>query len=117
MQIKHNSHIIIVLFTIITFSLAEEWFMPDSNLISDSDFDRKIKEDKSTFKIVKFFSPHCVYCRYLKIAVDKLKHERQWSFAMYDFNCGWYPQFCMQNVRAASFPYTAIYNTEGDLDQ
>jgi hypothetical protein len=70
-------------------------------------------EDRSTFKIVKYFSQNCVYCRYLKQVVDKLKHEKQWCFEIYDFNCGWYPNFCYQNVHAGSFPYTAIYDGEG----
>jgi hypothetical protein len=34
---------------------------------------------------------------------------------MYDFNCGWYPQFCYQNVQATSFPYTAIYDGRGEV--
>jgi thiol-disulfide isomerase/thioredoxin len=36
--------------------------------------------DHSTYKLVKFFTPNCVYCRYLKNTIDKLKQEKQWSF-------------------------------------
>lgn len=89
--------------------------MPNSNLISDKQFDDKIKKDNTCFKFVKFFTPHCPYCRYLKAAFDQLKPKKSWCFKVYDFNCQWYPQFCTQNVRASSFPYTVVYDAKGDL--
>jgi hypothetical protein len=52
---------------------GEEWFMPNSHLISEDEFQGKINGDGSTFKMVKFFSQNCVYCRYLKMVVDQLK--------------------------------------------
>lgn len=94
---------------------GEEWFMPNSHLISDAEFPSKIRGDGSTFKMVKFFSQNCVYCRYLKMVVDQLKSEKQWCFEIYDLNCGWYSQFCYENVQASSFPYTAIYDGRGEV--
>jgi thioredoxin-related protein len=96
--------------------LGEEWFMPDSRLISDEEWRINVKE-KDGFKMVKYFTPHCPYCRYLKAAVDKLKHEKQWCFEIYDLNCQWYPQFCMQEVHSTSFPYTVIYDNQGNLNE
>jgi thioredoxin-like negative regulator of GroEL len=84
--------------------------MPDSHLINQEEFQQFVMNDKTTFKIVKYFSPNCGFCRYLKQVVDQLKHEKEWCFKIYDFNCAWYPQHCMTNVRSSSFPYTAIYN-------
>lgn len=86
---------------------CEEWFMPDSRLISDVEFREAVKGD--SYKIIKFFTPNCVYCRYLKNVFDKLKHEKEWSFAIYDLNCNWYPRLC-QELKIGSFPYTAIYD-------
>jgi thioredoxin-like negative regulator of GroEL len=76
-----------------------------------------VLNDKNSFKIVKYFSPHCQFCRYLKQVVDKLKHEKQWCFNIFDLNCAWYPQHCSQYVRSASFPYTAIHNADGELHE
>ena len=55
---------------------SEEWFMPDSHLISDAEYQQLVLGDATSFKIVKYFSPHCQYCRYLKVVMDKLKHEK-----------------------------------------
>lgn len=48
--------------------------MPDSHLINEQEFQQLVINDKTTFKIVKYFSPNCGFCRYLKQVVDKLKH-------------------------------------------
>lgn len=96
-------------------AFCEDWFMTNSRLISDVEL-REAMKDKSTFKMVKFFTPHCVYCRYLKNVFDELKAEQHWSFEIYDLNCAWYPQLCNQELKIGSFPYTAIYDEEGKLD-
>ena len=108
-----NTSKILLIMLVIVLVKGEEWFMPNSNLISDKEFPTKIKKDTSTFKFVKFFTPHCPYCRYLKAVFDKLKPEREWAFKVYDFNCQWYHQFCMQSVKSTSFPYTVVYNEKG----
>lgn len=84
--------------------------MPDSHLINEQEFTKYVKEDRTVFKIVKYFTPHCQYCRYLKQVVDKLKHEQEWRFQIYDLNCQWYPQLCNIEVRAGAFPYVGIYD-------
>lgn len=102
---------------IVSLSYAEEWYEPDSHLINAEQFQELVINDKTAFKIVKYFSPHCGFCRFLKQVVDKLKHEKEWCFKIYDFNCAVNPQHCMQNVRSASFPYTAIHNADGNLHE
>lgn len=94
---------------------CEEWYMPGSNLINDQQFADKITQDASAFKFVKYFTPHCPYCRYLKAVFDDLKGRKEWCFKVYDFNCQWYPQFCRDHVKSSSFPYTAIHDEKGDL--
>jgi thiol-disulfide isomerase/thioredoxin len=92
---------------------CEEWYMPNSNLISDQEFKGKVEEDQLSFKFIKYFTPHCPYCRYLKQVMDTLKPQKEWCFKIYDFNCQWYPNFCKDHVRGTSFPYTAIHNHKG----
>ena len=69
-------HLLLGLATLLFCCAAEEWYMPDSSLISDQEFDSKVKQDKQSFKFVKYFTPHCPYCRYLKAVFDQLKHTR-----------------------------------------
>lgn len=107
--------LIIIFIAIIPLANSEEWFMPDSHLISDKQFIQFVLQDTSSYKFVKYFSPQCGYCRYLKVVMDKLKHEKEWCFKIYDFNCMWYPQHCQQNVRSGSFPYTTIHDGEGNV--
>lgn len=106
-----------LLWTLATLWVAagEEWYMPDSSLISDQEFQQKIIDDKSCFKFVKYFTPHCPYCRYLKAVFDTLKHRKEWCFSIYELNCQWYPQFCRENVHSSSFPYTVIYDQDGKV--
>lgn len=106
---------IIIITFLISPATSEEWYTIDANIISDVQFDEKILLDHSTFKIVKYFTPYCVYCRYLKKTMDDLKHARNWSFIVYDFNCQAYPQFCLVRAKATSFPYVGVYDTEGNL--
>jgi thioredoxin-related protein len=89
--------------------------MPDSHLISDKEFVDLVTNDRSCFKFVKYFTPHCPYCRYLKVVFDTLKHQKEWCFNIYELNCQWYPQFCMSNVKSTSFPYTVIYDQNGNV--
>lgn len=65
--------VLISLMTLVFWSSCEEWYMPNSRLISDKEFKEKVMDDHSTYKMVKFFTPNCVYCRYLKNLIDKLK--------------------------------------------
>jgi thiol-disulfide isomerase/thioredoxin len=72
------AHLILLL--LLAFAaLCEDWFMPGSRLISDVEF-KEALTSTSTYKMVKFFTPNCVYCRYLKNVFDTLKAERHWSF-------------------------------------
>ena len=89
--------------------------MPNSNLISDIQFPQMIEGDLKSFKFVKYFTPHCPYCRYLKNVFDQLKVKKEWCFKIYDFNCQWYPKFCRDHVKSTSFPYTAVHNEKGEL--
>lgn len=52
---------------------AEDWYFPNSRMISDAEYKEKIINDHSTYKLVKFFTPHCQFCRYLKDVIDTLK--------------------------------------------
>lgn len=113
-EMPRTFQLLLLFTTLITLSLAEDWFMPDSNLISDAEFKSKVVDDRLSYKFVKYFTPHCPYCRYLKAVMDALKHKKEWCFKVYDFNCQWYPQFCMNNVKSGSFPYTAIYDEHGN---
>ena len=106
-------HKLVTLVLVMIVVSGEDWFMPNSNLISDKEFPRKVKEDNTSFKFIKYFTPHCPYCRYLKNVFDKLKTQKDWCFKIYDFNCQWYHQFCMQNVKSTSFPYTAVHDQKG----
>jgi hypothetical protein len=65
--------------------------------------------------MVKYFTPHCRYCRFLKKVFDDLKEERTWNMKFYDFNCNWYPEFCNDVVGISSFPYVGIYGPSGEL--
>lgn len=94
---------------------CEDWFMPNSHMISDREFKTAIKE-AGTYKVVKFFTPHCVYCRYLKNVFDKLKSENNYEFPIYQLNCAWYPQLCNNELKIGSFPYTVVYDQKGDID-
>jgi thioredoxin-related protein len=107
---------VLVVIVVLILADCEEWFEPDSHLISEAEHAEKIR-DPTTFKFVKYFTPNCMYCRYLKMVVDKIKHEKEWCFTMYDFNCQWYPQFCFQTIRAGAFPHTIVYNPEGAVDE
>ncbi len=69
-------YILILLLSLITLTNCDEWYMPDSNLISDSEFEDKVMKDSLSFKIIKYFTPHCPYCRYLKQVIDILKHKK-----------------------------------------
>ena len=58
----------------ITIVKAEEWYMQGSpHLISDEEFPKKIVDNKLSFKIVKYFTPWCRYCKDLKRVFDQLK--------------------------------------------
>ena len=105
----------ISLIILLTFVCCEEWFMPNSHLISDIEFKTAIKES-GTYKVVKFFTSKCTYCRYLKNVFDKLKSENNYEFPIYQLNCDWYPQLCNNELRIGSFPYTSIYDQNGKLD-
>jgi hypothetical protein len=35
---------------------------------------------------------------------------------MYEVNCAWYPKFCTHELKITSFPYTAIYDENGELN-
>lgn len=97
---------------LLCLACCEEWYVPNSRMISDVEFKEKIENDKTTIKVVKFFIPNCVYCRYLKNVIDDLKAERKWSFEIYDFNCAWYPAVC-NNLQIGSYPFTGIFNQKG----
>ena len=59
---------------------GEEWYIPDSRMISPDQFKTHVTQDSSSYKFVKFFTPQCMWCRHLKTVVDKLKHEKTWNF-------------------------------------
>ena len=100
----------LILASMIQFAVCEEWFFPDSRLISPDQFKEKVKNNNATYKVVKFFTPNCQWCRHLKTVIDKVKHEKEWSFEIYDLHCGWYGGWCMQEAKATSFPFTGVYD-------
>lgn len=69
----HHRLLLPLLLLLAQFSHCEEWYFPNSRMISDIEYKEKIINDHSTYKLVKFFTPHCQFCRYLKDVIDKLK--------------------------------------------
>ena len=65
--------IYILVLVVVEIVQGEEWFMPNSRMISPEQFKTHIDQDSSSYKFVKFFTPQCMWCRHLKTVIDKLK--------------------------------------------
>lgn len=66
-----ENKLIIVLGLMISAVSSREWYTQNNPLIVDYTNQKQlILQDKAHIKIIKYFTPWCNYCRYLKPAFD-----------------------------------------------
>jgi thioredoxin-related protein len=83
-------------------------------LLTWTNFDGAV-QNPGKYKLVKFFTRNCRYCRLLKQVEEQLREEKQWAFEFYEVDCSIHYDLCVSKAAMSAFPYVAIYDTHGKL--
>lgn len=92
---------------------CEEWYEVGNPHFLDTGTVFPAIKEADTFKVIKFFSPWCKYCRYVKSYMETFKSSNEVSsnLKFFDFNCqsnG--PMFCWEHFQVRAYPAVIIFD-------
>ena len=72
--------------------------------------------DPNSIKIIKFFSPHCGYCRFIKGYMDEYKQNNDIDehLKFYEINCPNNIQICIREYQIRAYPSVQIFDNTGE---
>ena len=80
--------------------------------MTEKDFNKLVTNPQTRTRgtvIMKFFTPWCRYCRYLKDIIDNLLQKQHWQITVYEINCdGEDHNFC-GSMGVRSYPKMSVF--------
>lgn len=66
--------------------------------------------------MLKFFTPWCRYCKYLKDIIDDLKARDKWAITIYEVNCDEANHHFCGKMGVHSFPKMKVFENGNLMD-
>lgn len=113
---RYHSFGMVLCFWLVSMTLCLEWYQENNpHFINDHELKELLDKDHSTIKIVKFFTPWCKYCRFMKDYFDgyRKSHQIDDHLKIYEFNCDASMNACTHGYRVSGFPTVLAYDKGG----